>query len=101
MSEHNRGMRRRCYRVVGPSAIDLDAASLVYLPTLGLHALRAGGYEVGSNVVVIGQGIVGVLAALIAQLAGARTVALEIASQRRLLATRAGVDAVAGPAEIA
>ena len=77
-----------------PTAIDLDQAALCYLPTLGLHALRAAGYTIGQSVVVVGQGIVGVLAALVAQAAGAPTFALEVDPVRRSLAVAAGVRLV-------
>lgn len=66
-----------------PAGIDLEAAAFSYLPTLGLHALRSAQYTAGENVLVIGQGIVGVLAAQVARMVGARVVAFETDPARR------------------
>lgn len=82
-----------------PPTIDLDAAAFSYLPTLGLHALRASSYGPGENVLVVGLGVVGTLAALVARLVGAPEVALEVDAKRRALAERAGAGVVLDPAE--
>lgn len=78
-------------------AIDLDAAAFSYLPTLGLHGLRSAGYTAGENVLVIGLGIVGVLAAQIAVTVGARVASLEITPERRAVAERAGIGPILDP----
>lgn len=80
-------------------AIDLEAAAFTYLPTLGLHGLRSAGYQAGENVLVIGLGIVGVLAAQIARVVGARVAALEIDPGRRALAERLRFGPVLDPRE--
>src|SRR5262249_51238958 len=80
-----------------PADIDYEAAAFTYLPTLGLHALRSAGYTVGENVVVIGQGIVGVLAAGLASVVGARVAAFEPDPTRRLVAQGAGVERILDP----
>lgn len=80
-----------------PAGIDLEAAAFSYLPTLGLHALRSAQYTAGENVLVIGQGIVGVLAAQVARMVGARVVAFETDPARRGVAQGAGVDPVLDP----
>jgi threonine dehydrogenase-like Zn-dependent dehydrogenase len=82
-----------------PPGIDLEAAAFSYLPTLGLHALRAAQYTAGENVLVIGQGIVGVLAAQVARMVGARVVAFETDPARQSVAKGAGVDPVLDPRE--
>jgi threonine dehydrogenase-like Zn-dependent dehydrogenase len=81
------------------SDVDFEAAAFTYLPTLGLHALRSASYQPGDNVLVIGQGIVGVLAAQVARMIGARVAALEIDPERRSVADRAGVSPVLDPRE--
>jgi NADPH:quinone reductase len=83
-----------------PPGLDLEAAVFSYLPTLGLHALRLGGYQAGDNVLVIGQGVVGVLAAMVARMVGARVVALEPDAPRRRIATEAGGHVVLDPGDI-
>jgi len=80
-----------------PPDVDYEAAAFTYLPTLGLHALRSAAYTPGENVLVIGQGIVGVLAAQVARLVGARVVAFEPDATRRLVAQRAGVERILDP----
>jgi 2-desacetyl-2-hydroxyethyl bacteriochlorophyllide A dehydrogenase len=82
-----------------PPGLDLEAAVFSYLPTLGLHALRLGGYQAGGNVLVVGQGVVGVLAAMVARMVGARLVALEPDTARRRLAAQAGGHLVLDPGE--
>lgn len=89
------------HRVVKlPPGVDFEAAAFTYLPTLGLHALRSAGYSVGENVLVVGQGIVGLLAAQVAQMVGARVVALEIDPGRRALASGAGISTVLDPSSL-
>jgi threonine dehydrogenase-like Zn-dependent dehydrogenase len=86
------------HRVVKlPTGVDFEAGAFTYLPTLGLHALRSAGYAVGENVLVIGQGIVGLLAAQVAQMVGARVAALEIDPGRRALASDASIATVLDP----
>jgi threonine dehydrogenase-like Zn-dependent dehydrogenase len=86
------------HRVVKlPTGVDFEAGAFTYLPSLGLHALRSAGYQVGENVLVIGQGIVGLLAGQVAQMVGARVAALEIDPGRRALASRAGISTVRDP----
>ncbi len=86
---------RRVVRV--PDRVDLEAAAFIYLPTLGLHALRSAGYQAGDNVLVVGLGIVGVLAAQVARMVGARVAAFEVDPIRRGVAERAGVEPVLDP----
>jgi threonine dehydrogenase-like Zn-dependent dehydrogenase len=88
---------RRVIRLA--AGVDFEAGAFTYLPTLGLHALRSADYAVGDNVLVIGQGIVGVLAAQVAQLAGARVAAIEVDTQRRSVAEQAGIRTVVDPRE--
>jgi threonine dehydrogenase-like Zn-dependent dehydrogenase len=69
-----------------PANIDLEAAAFTYLPTLGLHGLRSADYQAGDHVLVVGLGIVGLLAAMTAKVVGARVVALDVDEARRKLA---------------
>ena len=80
-----------------PPNVDFESGAFTYLPTLGLHALRSADYQAGDNVLVVGQGIVGLLAALVAQMVGARVVALELDPSRRAVARDAAVSCVVDP----
>ena len=66
-----------------PDGVPTEAAPFVYLPTLGLHALRRGGFTPGLNVAVIGLGLIGFGAALVADAIGAYLTCLEINPERR------------------
>lgn len=79
------------------SELDLEAATFCYLPTLGLHALRSADYQAGENVLVVGLGIVGLLAAQIAAAVGARVAALETDPTRRAVAVGARIGPVLDP----
>ncbi len=78
---------------------DLEAAAFTYLPTLGLHALRSANYQAGDNVLVVGLGVVGVLAAQLARMVGARVAALEVDATRRCLAESLCFGPVLDPRE--
>lgn len=77
-----------------PEAVSDQAAPFAYLPTLGLHALRRGGFIPGHNAAVIGLGLVGLGAALAADAVGARLVCLDISPARRERAATALPDAL-------
>ena len=66
-----------------PEGVETEAAAFAYLPTLGLHALRRGGFTPGLNVAVIGLGLIGFGAALVADAIGAYLACLEISPARR------------------
>ena len=72
-----------------PDGVPTEAAAFAYLPTLGLHALRRGGFTPGLNVAVIGLGLIGFGAALVADAIGAHLVCLEINPIRRKRAAAA------------
>ena len=78
---------------------DLEASTFTYLPTLGLYGLRCADYQAGDNVLVVGLGIVGLLAAQVARLVGARVAALEIDEPRRALAAALSFGPVLDPRE--
>lgn len=66
-----------------PKGVPTKAAAFGYLPTLGLHALRRGDFIPGLNVAVIGLGLIGFGAALVADAIGAYVTCLEINPVRR------------------
>jgi threonine dehydrogenase-like Zn-dependent dehydrogenase len=82
-----------------PPGVDREAAAFTYLPTLGLHGLRSAHYQAGDHVLVVGLGIVGLLAAQVARMVGARVAALEVDAARRQLASQLGFGLVFDPRE--
>jgi 2-desacetyl-2-hydroxyethyl bacteriochlorophyllide A dehydrogenase len=67
-----------------PSSLPAETATFAYLSTLGLHALREAGFVAGQSVAVLGAGVVGALAALMARAIGAAEVILaEPRAERR------------------
>lgn len=80
-----------------PAGVDDESGCFAYLPTLGTHALRLGEYTAGQYVAVIGQGIIGQTAALMARHFGARTIVIDISDDRLERARRSGVHLALNP----
>jgi threonine dehydrogenase-like Zn-dependent dehydrogenase len=80
-----------------PDGVDDESACFAYLPTLGTHALRLAGYQPGEYVAIVGQGIIGQTAALMALHFGARTIAIDISDERLALSRRIGVHRTINP----
>jgi threonine dehydrogenase-like Zn-dependent dehydrogenase len=80
-----------------PDGVDEESGCFVYLPTLGTHALRLAGYTPGQYVAIIGQGIIGQTAALMAQHFGARTIVIDISDDRLAQARNAGAHLALNP----
>jgi threonine dehydrogenase-like Zn-dependent dehydrogenase len=71
-----------------PAGVPDEAAVCGYVPTLGLHALRQAEHRAGEQVAVVGLGLVGAAAALLAEAMGARVSAVEPAAERGMLVSR-------------
>jgi len=82
-----------------PNGVDDESGCFAYLPTLGTHALRLAGYRAGEFVAIIGQGIIGQSAALMALLFGARTIVVDISNDRLQRARDHGVHLALNPLE--
>jgi threonine dehydrogenase-like Zn-dependent dehydrogenase len=80
-----------------PAGLSLRDASLAYLSAWSLSALHLGGYAAAETVVVIGLGLVGASAALMAECVGARVLALDVAAERLDAARQLGLWALAHP----
>jgi threonine dehydrogenase-like Zn-dependent dehydrogenase len=65
-----------------PSGVSDEAAAFSYIATLGLHALRRARFQPGENVAVIGLGLVGLCASLVADAVGARLICVDISPER-------------------
>ncbi len=80
-----------------PDDVDDESACFIYLPTLGTHALRLAGYQPGEFVAISGQGIIGQTASLMANLYGARTIAIDLSDERLAIARQAGAHHTINP----
>lgn len=77
-----------------PSPLSLREASVSYLCSWSISALHLGQYAAAETVVIVGQGLVGASAALVADLMGARVLALDSAAERVAFAQTLGLGAV-------
>jgi threonine dehydrogenase-like Zn-dependent dehydrogenase len=80
-----------------PASLSLREASVSYLCSWSVSALHLGQYVAAETVVVIGQGLVGASAALVADLMGARVLALDSDADRIAFSRTLGLGAVAQP----
>ena len=87
--------RRKVHRL--PDAVSSEAASLSYLAGWAVSALHLGRYAAAENVAVIGLGLVGSSAAMVADMMGARVLAIDIAPERVAFAESLGLGAVVQP----
>ncbi len=81
------------YRV--PTGLSLREASVSYLCSWAVSALHLGQYAAAETVVVVGQGLVGASAALVAEMMGARVLALDSTAERVAFAQTLGLGAAA------
>jgi threonine dehydrogenase-like Zn-dependent dehydrogenase len=77
-----------------PDGCSSREASLAYLASWSVSALHLGDYAAAETVVVIGIGMVGASAALVADLMGARVLALDADPQRAAFANGLGLGGV-------
>jgi threonine dehydrogenase-like Zn-dependent dehydrogenase len=80
-----------------PSGLPLREAAISYLCSWSVSALHLGRYRAAETVVVVGQGLVGASAALVADLMGARVLALDVDPARVAFARGLGLGAVEQP----
>ncbi|TXS90293.1 zinc-binding alcohol dehydrogenase [Parahaliea maris] len=78
-----------------PSGVSLEQASFFNLAHTALYGVRRSGIQLGEPVVVMGQGLVGTIAAMLAKLAGALPVIVTDIDDERLSLSRAlGADVI-------
>lgn len=73
-----------------PDRVSLKAACLSTIGAIAMQGFRQARLTCGESVVVIGAGLIGILAIKIARAAGCRVIALDIDSRRSELAVRHG-----------
>ncbi|ROS75473.1 zinc-binding alcohol dehydrogenase [Cellulomonas sp. PhB143] len=80
-----------------PDGLDPVAGCFVRVGAIALNAVLAADLNPGSTVVVLGQGVIGLLATRFATLAGARVIAVDGIANRREVARSFGADDVLSP----
>jgi predicted dehydrogenase len=85
--------RRRSGEYVG-----FDEAAFTTMGAIALHGVRLGASEIGHRVVVIGLGVIGLLATQILRAHGCRVVGVDLSPARCALARALGAEDAVGPA---
>ncbi|MEM2702921.1 MAG: zinc-binding dehydrogenase [Candidatus Bathyarchaeia archaeon] len=80
-----------------PEGVNPMEASLAVMPAVPWHGIQLTKIYQGDLVVVIGMGLIGQMAAQLAQMMGARVIALEILERRKKLAELYSADIVLNP----
>jgi len=75
-----------------PEGVDLEQAAFATLGAIALHGFRLAEPQVGDSVVVIGLGLLGLLAAMQARAAGARVFGVDLDAARVERARQIGFD---------
>jgi predicted dehydrogenase/threonine dehydrogenase-like Zn-dependent dehydrogenase len=78
-----------------PDGVRADQAAFATLGSIALHGVRQADVRLGDRVVVIGLGLVGLMAVQLARAAGAGVLAIDVDPDACALATAVGADAVA------
>jgi len=79
---------------VVPDSVPLVEAALVEPLAVAVHAVRVSDLKVGDTTVVLGAGPVGILAAQVARMAGARVIVSEMSNKRLSIARQLGFETV-------
>ncbi len=79
-----------------PDGLPAEAAAFATVGAIALHGFRLAETELGGRVVVIGLGLIGLLAVQICRAAGVRVLGVDPDPERRARAERLGAEAVAG-----
>ncbi|MBS7611638.1 zinc-binding alcohol dehydrogenase [Candidatus Bathyarchaeota archaeon] len=83
-----------------PEGLSAEEASFFNIAAIALQGVRKGFIELGSSVVVVGQGLIGLLATQFAALSGAfPLIAVDVIDSRLKLSTRLGADYALNPTE--
>ncbi len=82
-----------------PSGVDFREASSVALGAIALHGVRRTGLELGEYCVVMGNGILGLIAVQMLRISGIRVIAVDINKNRLNTAASFGAEHVINPSE--
>jgi len=75
-----------------PEKLDEKLAPFVRMASIAMTSLRVSGIELGDYAAVIGQGIVGIMAAQLAKLQGAKVIAVDVSAKRLELSRACGIE---------
>ena len=82
-----------------PEGVTNDWAAYTTLASIALQGVRQAGVELGQRVVVMGQGLVGLLVTNLLAASGARVLAVDLLPARRALSLQLGAERVVIPGE--
>jgi predicted dehydrogenase len=77
-----------------PKNVDFESAAFTTLGAIAMHGFRLAEPQIGESVAIIGMGLLGLLAAQIANAAGCRVLGIDIDPARLKLASSLGLRAV-------
>src|SRR5512144_304921 len=77
-----------------PDAVDFESAAFTTLGAIAMHGFRLAQPQLGERVAIIGMGLLGLLAAMIARAAGCHVFGVDLDAQRIALARSLGLEAV-------
>ena len=77
-----------------PDNVDFESAAFSTVGAIAMHGFRLAEVQLGENVAVIGLGLLGLLAASIAQAAGCNVLGIDIKQRQVDLAASLGIEAV-------
>lgn len=77
-----------------PENLALDQAAMTTLGSVGMHGFRLAGVQVGETVVVMGLGLIGLLAALVAKAGGCRVIGSDLSEAMIARARDLGIQSV-------
>lgn len=98
LAEYRNGYMAAVIKI--PDSVSFEAASMAYITTFPMAAVRKTRIELGEPVLVMGMGILGLFSVMFARLAGgAPVVAADPVAKRRELARSLGADYVFDPTE--
>jgi threonine dehydrogenase-like Zn-dependent dehydrogenase len=80
-----------------PEGVTPPEAAFVTLGSVAIHSLRRANCRFGETVVVLGLGLLGLLAVQVARMAGMYVLGIDLDEQRRGLALNLGANDVIGP----
>jgi predicted dehydrogenase/threonine dehydrogenase-like Zn-dependent dehydrogenase len=75
-----------------PENVDFESAAFTTLGAIAMHGFRLAEPQLGENIVIIGMGLLGLLAAQIATAAGCNVLGVDIDSSRLALASSLGLQ---------
>src|SRR5882724_2344969 len=82
-----------------PDAVENWKAAYTTICAIALHAVRQTEPQVGDRVLVVGQGLVGLLVTNMLAVAGARVMAVDVLASRRPICERMGAERVVIPGQ--